>query len=201
MRRRAAEWRQFGHHRVRFATAWQHATSGLRRTRLTCDTIVRLIGGQEGRHDRKERGGKNADSDGRLFGGGNGGRTANDASAQSFSLTSPVVSEGAPIKAEQVFNKFGCTGKNVSPVLSWSGAPAGAKSFALTIFDPDAPTGSGFWHWVVANIPANVTSLPMNAGDLRGKNLPKGAVQVRNDYGALGYGGPARQKATHITTS
>jgi Raf kinase inhibitor-like YbhB/YbcL family protein len=113
-------------------------------------------------------------------------------------LTSPVVSEGAPIKAEQVFNKFGCTGKNVSPVLSWSGAPAGAKSFALTIFDPDAPTGSGFWHWVVANIPANVTSLPMNAGDLRGKNLPKGAVQVRNDYGALGYGGPCPPKGdTH----
>ena len=70
-----------------------------------------------------------------------------------MTLTSTDIKAGATIADEQVFNSFGCTGKNVSPALSWSGAPNGTKSFALTVYDPDAPTGSGFWHWVVFNIP------------------------------------------------
>ncbi len=82
---------------------------------------------------------------------------------------------------------FGCAGGNRSPHLKWSGAPAGAKSFALTCFDPDAPTGSGFWHWLVLNIPPNVAELPLGAGS--GK-LPAGALQTRTDFGKPGYGGP-----------
>jgi Raf kinase inhibitor-like YbhB/YbcL family protein len=123
-----------------------------------------------------------------------GAAAMNFASAAGFSLTSPDVSKGATIKDEQVFNGFGCKGSNISPALSWSGAPAGAKSFALTVYDPDAPTGSGFWHWVVANIPANVTSLPKNAGDLKAGLAPKGALQIRSDYGTPGYGGPCPPK-------
>ncbi len=110
--------------------------------------------------------------------------------ASALSLTSPDVKRGHTINSEQVFNSFGCTGKNISPALSWSGAPAGTKSFALTVYDPDAPTGSGWWHWVVFNIPANVTSLPKNAGDLKANLMPAGAVQGRTDFGSPGYGGP-----------
>jgi Raf kinase inhibitor-like YbhB/YbcL family protein len=85
---------------------------------------------------------------------------------------------------------MGCTGANQSPALSWSGAPAGTKSFALTVYDPDAPTGSGWWHWVVYNIPANVTSLPRDAGDASKNLLPAGSAQGNTDFGTPGYGGP-----------
>jgi Raf kinase inhibitor-like YbhB/YbcL family protein len=115
---------------------------------------------------------------------------AGGAGAQSMTLTSPDIKEGATIANEQVFKGFGCTGKNISPALSWSGAPSGTKSFALTIYDPDAPTGSGWWHWVVFNLPADVTSLPKDAGDPKKKLMPKGAIQSRTDFGTDGYGGP-----------
>jgi Raf kinase inhibitor-like YbhB/YbcL family protein len=107
-----------------------------------------------------------------------------------ISLSSPDIKEGATIANEQVFKGFGCTGGNVSPALSWSGAPSGTKSFAVTMYDPDAPTGSGWWHWVVFNIPANVTSLPKDAGDPKKKLMAKGAIQSRTDFGSDGYGGP-----------
>ena len=110
--------------------------------------------------------------------------------AQSMTLSSAEIKDGATIAAEQVFKGFGCTGNDVSPSLTWSGAPAATKSFALTIYDPDAPTGSGFWHWVVFNIPAGTTSLPKGAGTPKSKAMPKGAIQSRNDYGINGYGGP-----------
>jgi Raf kinase inhibitor-like YbhB/YbcL family protein len=121
---------------------------------------------------------------------GGGMALAGAARADGFTLTSPDISEGGTIQNEQVFNAFGCTGQNISPRLAWSGAPANTKSFALTIYDPDAPTGSGFWHWVVFNIPANVNALAKNAGDARQRRLPKGAIQSRTDYGIAGYGGP-----------
>jgi len=121
---------------------------------------------------------------------GIGALAANAASAQSMSVTSTEIKEGATIANEQVFKGFGCTGGNISPSLSWSGAPAGAKSFAVSIYDPDAPTGSGWWHWVVFNIPAATTSLPKDAGDAKKKLMPKGAIQSRTDFGADGYGGP-----------
>lgn len=107
-----------------------------------------------------------------------------------FTLTSTDLADGGRIAEAQVFNESGCKGGNVSPVLSWSGAPAGTKSFALLVHDPDAPTGSGWWHWVVYNIPASTMSLPAGAGDPRKKLMPPGAVQGRNDYGTAGYGGP-----------
>jgi Raf kinase inhibitor-like YbhB/YbcL family protein len=114
--------------------------------------------------------------------------------ANALTLTSPDVKPGARIADEQVFSGFGCTGSNVSPALNWSGAPKGTKSFALSVYDPDAPTGSGFWHWVVFNIPANVTSLPKGAGDPKSDAAPKGAVQSRTDFGTPGYGGPCPPK-------
>ena len=83
--------------------------------------------------------------------------------AQSMTLTSADLKEGATIANEQVFKGFGCTGSNVSPALNWSGAPAGTKSFAVSMYDPDAPTGSGWWHWVVFNIPPGTTSCPRAA--------------------------------------
>jgi len=108
----------------------------------------------------------------------------------SFTLTSPDISPGGTIAEAQVFNNFGCKGGNVSPALRWSGAPAGTQSFALMVHDPDAPTGSGWWHWVVYDIPASVSSLPAGAGDPHKKLMPAGAVQGRTDYGSVGYGGP-----------
>jgi Raf kinase inhibitor-like YbhB/YbcL family protein len=114
--------------------------------------------------------------------------------AQALSLTSPDIKPDATIADEQVFNSFGCSGKNISPALTWSDAPAGTKSFALSVYDPDAPTGSGFWHWVIFNIPATVTSLPKGAGDPKSATAPKGAVQSRTDFGVPGYGGPCPPK-------
>jgi Raf kinase inhibitor-like YbhB/YbcL family protein len=118
--------------------------------------------------------------------------TASVASAQGpFRLSSPDVAEGATMKMEQVFNGFGCTGQNVSPALAWTGAPAGTKSFALILHDPDAPTGvGGFTHWIAYNIPASATGLARGAGAADGKALPAGAMQATTSFGAPGYGGP-----------
>jgi Raf kinase inhibitor-like YbhB/YbcL family protein len=107
-----------------------------------------------------------------------------------FTLTSTDLSNGDRIAMAQVFNEFGCKGSNVSPALAWSGAPADTKSFALLVHDPDAPTGSGWWHWIVYDLPAGTSSLPAGAGDPKKKLLPAGVVQGRNDYGSAGYGGP-----------
>src|SRR5947209_16268263 len=96
---------------------------------------------------------------------------------------------------------MGCTGQNVSPALNWTGAPKGTKSFAVTAYDPDAPTGSGWWHWSVINIPANVTELKPDAGNASNANLPQGARQVRIDYGVAPGGAPARPKATSRTAT
>lgn len=107
-----------------------------------------------------------------------------------FTLTSSDIADGGTIGNAQVFNEFGCKGGNTSPALAWSGAPAGTQSFALLVHDPDAPTGSGWWHWIVYNIPAATSSLPAGAGDPKKKLMPSGAVQGRSDYGTVGYGGP-----------
>jgi Raf kinase inhibitor-like YbhB/YbcL family protein len=106
-----------------------------------------------------------------------------------FALSSPEIQAGGMIPASFEFNGFGCSGENKSPALKWSGAPKDTKSFAVTVYDPDAPTGSGWWHWVVINIPPNVTELPANAGADGGANLPKGASHVRIDYGVAAWGG------------
>ena len=107
-----------------------------------------------------------------------------------FVIASPQVTEGATLGEEQVFNGFGCSGKNISPALRWKGAPEGAKSFAVTVYDPDAPTGSGWWHWVIFNIPAGVTELKENAGNLEANLAPEGSIQSMTDFGKPGFGGP-----------
>jgi Raf kinase inhibitor-like YbhB/YbcL family protein len=112
------------------------------------------------------------------------------ASAAPLTLTSPDLAPGARVGDPQVGDRFGCAGGNRSPALVWSGGPAGAKSFALSLFDLDAPTGAGFWHWAIFDIPASATSLPPGAGDAKAGLAPEGAVQSENDAGAIGYFGP-----------
>jgi Raf kinase inhibitor-like YbhB/YbcL family protein len=110
----------------------------------------------------------------------------------SFSLTSTTVVDGAPWPVAQMSAGSGVPGgADVSPQLSWSGAPAGTKGYVVSVYDPDAPTGSGFWHWVVADLPASVTELAEGAGDASGSGLPAGAFQLRNDAGQRGFLGAA----------
>ena len=115
-----------------------------------------------------------------------------------LTLRSDSFSDGDYLAADHVLSAdygFGCGGGNVSPHLAWSGAPEGTRSFAVTCYDPDAPTGSGFWHWLVVNIPPDVTELPLGAGS--GKGLPGGALQKRTDYGQARYGGPCPPEGDH----
>jgi Raf kinase inhibitor-like YbhB/YbcL family protein len=110
--------------------------------------------------------------------------------AGKFTLTSSDIAAGGKIAAAQVFNSFGCSGANTSPALTWTNPPRETQSFALLMYDPDAPTGSGWWHWVVYNIPASASALAAGAGDTRTTLMPEGAVQGRTDFGSTGYGGP-----------
>ena len=107
---------------------------------------------------------------------------------QTFTLSSNDLGGQATVNEE--FNGFGCIGKNQSPHLLWKNAPKGTKSFAVTMYDPDAPTGSGWWHWIVFDIPANTNELVTGAGNTISNLAPKGAIQSITDYGINGYGGP-----------
>jgi len=104
-------------------------------------------------------------------------------------LSSTSIANGTRLPEEHVFNGWGFTGGNVSPQLSWSGAPDNTKSFAVTCFDPDAPTPSGFWHWLLVGIPAETTTLEADAGTA--ENAPNGAFHVANDFGDKRYDGAA----------
>lgn len=107
----------------------------------------------------------------------------------SFSLTSNSITDGQPLATPQISGILGAGGEDVSPQLSWSGFPAETRSFAVTVYDPDAPTLSGFWHWAVANLPAEVTELPEDAGS--GGALPGDALELVNDAGMRRYVGAA----------
>lgn len=111
------------------------------------------------------------------------------AASARFALRSPDMTPGGTIALAQVYDESGCRGGNASPALSWSHPPAGTRSFAVLMFDPDAP-GGGWWHWATFDIPAGVTSLPAGAGDPARHLLGAGVIQVHNDFGSLGYAGP-----------
>jgi len=116
---------------------------------------------------------------------------AGAATAADFRLTSSDFAANGELANKFVYQGFGCHGGNLSPALSWSDAPAGTKSFALLVHDPDAPTGgAGWWHWVLYNIPATATAIAQGAGTADGAALPKGAVQGKTDFGSTGWGGP-----------
>lgn len=112
-------------------------------------------------------------------------------------LVSQDILDGEKLPARHVFNGMGYEGDNISPQLAWDDVPAGTKSFVVTCYDPDAPTGSGWWHWLVVNLPADTRELPQGAGSGLAP-LPETAIQTRTDFGTGGYGGAAPPKGrTH----
>ena len=115
--------------------------------------------------------------------------TAFPALAGTLSLSSQDIAEGELMNKKHEFNGFGCSGEDMSPQLTWSNVPKGTKSFAITAYDPDAPTGSGWWHWQLVNIPITVTEVPTNAGNTEENLAPLGSSHIQNDYGITGYGG------------
>ena len=109
----------------------------------------------------------------------------------SFEVSSESFTDGGDLADAQVFDDWGFSGGNLSPQLSWSGAPQGTRGFAISCFDPDAPTPAGFWHWTVVGLPADTTSLPEGAGAEGGAQLPEGAFMTATDYGTKAFGGAA----------
>jgi Raf kinase inhibitor-like YbhB/YbcL family protein len=107
-----------------------------------------------------------------------------------MSLTSSDIQAGKTMGKALEYRGFDCNGGNHSPALHWQGAPAGTESFAITAYDPDAPTGRGWWHWLVIDIPKSVNTLPTDAGAPQSGQLPAGALQLKNDFGAAAFGGP-----------
>ncbi|MEN9864425.1 MAG: hypothetical protein RL748_15 [Pseudomonadota bacterium] len=116
------------------------------------------------------------------------------AMANTFKLSSSDIAAGKFMATAQEFQGFGCTGGNLSPQLSWTGAPKGTEAFAILAHDPDAPTGSGWWHWQIVNIGKDVSSMPAGAGDLTKNLTPAGSLNIKNDYGVAGFGGACPPK-------
>jgi Raf kinase inhibitor-like YbhB/YbcL family protein len=119
----------------------------------------------------------------------------------SLVLKSESFKDGERLQTPHVLSEaygFGCAGGNLSPQFAWSGVPEGTESFSLTCYDPDAPTGSGFWHWNVANIPSNIFALELGAGDPSAGKMHTDAIEVRTDFGVPGYGGPCAPEGSNI---
>jgi Raf kinase inhibitor-like YbhB/YbcL family protein len=114
--------------------------------------------------------------------------------ADTFKLSSQDIAQGELMPKAQEFTGFGCEGGDLSPQLEWSNVPKGTKSFAITAYDPDAPTGSGWWHWQIVNIPNTVTEVAAGAGSTKKNLAPKGSMQIENDYGSRGFGGACPPK-------
>ncbi|NIF24764.1 YbhB/YbcL family Raf kinase inhibitor-like protein [Pantoea sp. Tr-811] len=119
------------------------------------------------------------------------------AHADSFKLSSSDIQDGKQLGIAQIQHGSGCSGLDISPALHWTGAPPSTQSYAITVYDPDAPTGSGWWHWTLVNIPKNINALPKDAGNRDGSKLPSGAVQGRTDFGSPGFGGACPPHGTH----
>ncbi|NQK48732.1 YbhB/YbcL family Raf kinase inhibitor-like protein [Streptococcus suis] len=118
---------------------------------------------------------------------------------KTFTVTSNDITDGKPFRLDQLSVRTGIEGaKDISPQLSWSDIPEGTRSFAVTMYDIDAPTGSGFWHWAVKDIPANITSLEAGAGNPDSSQLPKEAIQIPNDARVAGYAGAAPMPGTGV---
>nr|WP_086938733.1 YbhB/YbcL family Raf kinase inhibitor-like protein [Thaumasiovibrio occultus] len=118
--------------------------------------------------------------------------------ADGFTLSSHDIAQGEFMSSAQEFNGFGCSGDDFSPHLTWENAPADTKSFAITAYDPDAPTGSGWWHWQVVNIPVTTNTLQSGAGTVDGAGMPVGSTQIVNDYGIQGFGGACPPKGNGV---
>lgn len=114
--------------------------------------------------------------------------------ASAFTLKSTDITQGKNMSKAHEFTGFGCEGDNLSPSLSWVDAPKGTKAFAIQAYDPDAPTGSGWWHWQIVNISADVMSLSSGSGDMSKKLTPEGSISIKNDYGFVGFGGACPPK-------
>ena len=127
---------------------------------------------------------------------------AGTASAAPFALTTTAFKSGGNIDQKNAGNIMGCTGENKSPALEWKNPPAGTKSFALLVHDPDAPTGgAGFWHWIVYNIPADATSLPEGAGDPAARACPRAQFRATQTWASPATSAPARRPAPSTTTT
>jgi len=111
-----------------------------------------------------------------------------EADAKRFSLSSPELKKNTYFQQKYLWNKNGCKGENISPPLEWEYAPKNTESFALTVFDPDATSGSGWWHWVLINIPKTAKKISENAS--KNKSIPHGSIEIRNDFGEISWGGP-----------
>ena len=121
--------------------------------------------------------------------------SASAANALTFTLMSPDFGPDKPFEDTFTFKGLGCSGANISPALAWTNPPAGVKSFALMVHDPDAMTGgAGIWHWVIIDIPASASAIAQGAGTNDGTTLPAGSRQIRNDYEQTGWGGPCPPK-------
>jgi Raf kinase inhibitor-like YbhB/YbcL family protein len=114
--------------------------------------------------------------------------------SHALSIKSTDIAAGSKWPRKHIFDSFGCTGKNISPQIAWSDLPEGTKSLAFTIYDPDAPTGSGWWHWLVVNIPITYKELPTNFGAQDNFKLADGILQIRNDFGFNKFGGSCPPK-------